>query len=151
MKSRIVGIGQRAAGDDGVGLLILERLRSMTLDEDIELHLAAESTALLSLLETPNPVFLLDAVVGITPGTVKLFSPNAFQDSTTTPLSSHGINVIDAIEIAKIVSPETISPRIQLIGVGITPPREKRYELSPEVEAAIPEAIRLLLDTIRGL
>lgn len=67
MRARVVGLGQRVAGDDGVGLAILERLRRTGVGPGVELFEVAEATALLPLLETPHPVFVVDAVVGAGP------------------------------------------------------------------------------------
>ena len=51
-RARIIALGQAAAGDDGVGLAVLERLRAEGVPPDVELVRAPEDFALVHLLET---------------------------------------------------------------------------------------------------
>jgi hypothetical protein len=69
-RARVIGLGQALAGDDGVGLAVLERLGAAGVPDGVELVSARDESALLALLETPAPVVLLDAVLGGRPGEV---------------------------------------------------------------------------------
>src|SRR5690242_15034500 len=103
---RVIGIGQSAAGDDGVGFAVIEALRQQGVPRGIELCIAAEPSSLLSLLETPSSVLLVDAVVGLLVGEVKLLPLETFSQ-VLTPLSSHGISLTDTIKMARLLFPET--------------------------------------------
>ena len=93
MGTRIIAIGQRAAGDDAVGLAVLERLRQMALPLGTELVEVGEATALIALLETRLPVILLDAVVGPgREGEVLELDVDALEPGGSTPVSTHGVN-----------------------------------------------------------
>ena len=145
---RIIGVGQPAAGDDGVGLVILEALRARSVPPGVELCVAVEASSLLSLLETPAPVLLLDAVVGLAVGEVRVLRPEDLTEGLS-PLSSHGINVIDALTLARLLFAETVSQDIQIVGIGITRPEGRRYWLSVEIERAVPEAVELVLSLLK--
>ena len=70
MRARVIAFGQAAAGDDGVALVVLERLRERGVPAGVELVHAGEDVALVSLLSTPVPVILIDAVLGTPCGAV---------------------------------------------------------------------------------
>ena len=46
MRARVIGLGQAAAGDDGVGLAVLDALRARGVPADVELVRATEDVAL---------------------------------------------------------------------------------------------------------
>ena len=50
--------------------------------------------------------------------------------------------------MASLLSKE-ISPQITIIGVGIKRPKGRRFGLSPEVAAAVPVAVALLLSLLQ--
>jgi hydrogenase maturation protease len=149
MSARVIGLGQRAAGDDGAGLVVLEALRAQGLPEGIELHEAAEATAIVPLLETKGRVILVDALLGAEPGAVLTLSPEQLEEGGLSPLSTHGVSVAQAIALARMLSPE-VSPEIRLVGIGVRRPERYSHELSPEVLRAIPRAVDAVLALLGG-
>lgn len=148
MGARVIGLGQAAAGDDGVGLAILDRLRAMGVPAGTTLFEAAEATGLIPLLETGDAVVLVDAVVGHgTVGEVLELDEQMLnaRPEGPRPLSTHGVDVGQAIALARVLSPGAISPRICLVGVTIARPLCYAHGLSPAVEAAVPRAARAVL------
>ena len=77
------------------------------------------------------------------PGTVHVFNSNQVIPREMLPLSSHSINLSDAIELSRKLDnlPE------QLVIVGIELETEKRYRegLSPDVERAIPRGCEQII------
>ena len=63
-RARIIALGQAAAGDDGVGLAVLERLRAEGVPPDVELVRAPEDFALVHLLETRADRMMMTTTVG---------------------------------------------------------------------------------------
>ncbi len=142
MTARIIGIGQSAAGDDGVGIEIVRRLRQVALPAGVELIEAVDPSALPELLDQVDRVILTDAVVGgDEPGRVLRLAPEALARDGLTPLSSHGMSVPAAIELARTLSPATVCPDIVIVGVCIAPPEPYRDRLSPAVAAAVDPAV----------
>jgi hydrogenase maturation protease len=143
---RVIGIGQAMAGDDGVGLAMLRMLREMGPPPGVELHEVGEVTALLPLLETAHPVVLVDALVADSAtGRVLELMPERLARAEAVPASTHGIGVLETVELARTLFPETVSPCIRIVGVTIGRPDRYRDELSAEVAAALPAAVAAVL------
>ncbi len=136
-RARVIALGQSAAGDDGVGLAVLDALRGTA---EVELVHAAEDSALVSLLATPVPVVLVDAVVGGRPGEVVELEAEELAASGVRPVSTHGLGVGRAIALARVLTPEAVSPAIRIVGITIARPARYAQRLSPEVAAAVPRA-----------
>jgi hydrogenase maturation protease len=146
--ARVIALGQAAAGDDGAGLAVLEELRRQGIPEGVELVHAAEDSALLTLLETPAPVVLVDAVIGGRAGEVLELTPEELEASGLRPVSTHGLGAARAIALARTLAPAAVSPAIRIVGVTIARPVRYVQALSPAVAAAVPRAaerVRALL------
>ncbi len=144
MGARIIALGQTAAGDDGVGLAVLERLRA-DVPGGVELCVAADATDLLWLLATPDPVVLVDGLLGEPAGQVCEMAPEALDERSACAVSSHGLGVGEAIATARALYPETTTPRISVVGVAIGRTRSYRKGLSPVVAAAVDGAATLAI------
>jgi hydrogenase maturation protease len=99
----VIGIGNPDRGDDGAGRAVARRLRDL-LPPSIEVcEEGGEAAALLAMLDGAAAAFLIDACASGAPaGTVHRFDTSV----TTLPravfaLSSHGIGVAEAIELAR--------------------------------------------------
>ncbi|HEY2386503.1 MAG TPA: hydrogenase maturation protease [Candidatus Binatia bacterium] len=149
-RARIIALGQDAAGDDGVGFAILEWLRRHPLGDDVELVRAREDVALVGLLETPAPVVLIDAVLGTPAGEVLAFAPEDLAARASLVVSTHGLGIAQAIELARVLAPDEVSSCIRIVGVTIARPQRYEQGLSPAVAAAVPRAGERVLAEIAG-
>jgi hydrogenase maturation protease len=61
-------------------------------------------------------------------------------------LSTHGVGVMEAIELARIAHPDRVARRIFIVGVTILQTLRSGEGLSPAVEAAVPHAAAKVLD-----
>lgn len=146
MRARVVGLGQRLAGDDCVGLAILDQLRTRGMPPEVELYEAAEPTALLPLLETPHPVFVVDAVVGEgPPGDVVVLAPGEIGAARDRPLSSHGLGVAAVLALAPVLFAERACPRVTIVGVRIAAPVRGVHGMSHAASDAVERAAQALL------
>lgn len=144
---RVIGIGHALAGDDGVGPEVLRALKAVGVT-GAELHELPDPSGLVFLLATDGLVILVDAVVGTEPGLVMEMDPEDLQGRGPPPLSSHGLGVVEAIALARTLSPTGITKRIRIVGIGIDRSQACiRQGLSLTVAAAVPQAIAM----IRGL
>jgi hydrogenase maturation protease len=135
----IVGIGQLAAGDDGVGLAVAGELAA----RGFAVREAADASILLPLLEAGHRVVVVDAVAGGgPPGTVMQLDPGAL-GAGPAPLSSHGIAVAEAIELARALYGDAAVSRLAIVGIAIERPVAHAVGLSPAVAAAIGPAAAL--------
>lgn len=148
-RARVIGLGQRAAGDDGVGLVVLERLRSLV-PHDVELVEIAEACAAIPLLATPVPVVIVDAVVTDrgAPGEVLDLDSDALR-RRACGVSMHGVSLAQALDLARwLAEPERSAPAARIIGVTIAVSHVRAIGLSEVVEAAVPYAVRAVLRTL---
>lgn len=142
--TRVVGVGQRFAGDDGVGREVVERLR----DQGISATGVDDGAGLLNVLVAgASRVLVIDAVVGGgVRGTVRVLD-RADVANAPRPVSSHGIGVAEAIALGERFNPDL---EVVLIGISIDPPSSLREGLSPEVAAAVGEAAKRVTNLIGG-
>ena len=150
MRARVIGLGQAAAGDDGVGLAVLDALRARGVPADVELVRAAEDATLVSLLETRAPVVLVDAVLGTPAGEVLELSPADLARRGARAVSTHGLGVSDAVDLARTLAPDTVSPSVRVIAVTIERPAGYAQSLSAAVAAAVPRAVERVLGLVGG-
>jgi hydrogenase maturation protease len=144
MATRVIAMGQTAAGDDGIGFAVLDRLRRDGVPAGVELLRADEDTALVALLETPHSVVIVDAVLGSPPGRVVELATAELAASGVTPVSTHGVGVAQAIALAHAVAGVDVAPSIRIVGITIERPARYQQGLSPAVAAAIePAAARV--------
>jgi len=113
-RTRIIGCGTEARGDDAAGLRVAQRLRALGID-------AQEHTGDgLSLMETwqgSDAVILVDAVVtGGNPGEIRSW------DGLEAPVvvdrhsgSSHFFGVAEAIKLARVL--DRLPPRLTIYGI----------------------------------
>ncbi len=152
MRARIIGIGNSMAGDDGVGIAVARRLVEMALGDDIDvMELAEPSQVIPFLIEGLSPVVLVDAVVGVRPpGRVIRMDAGTPELAKAKLLSSHGVGMFDAIELARTIAVDPAAFRVVVIGIAIEQPRRHGEGLSPPVAAAVEPAADLALRVAKG-
>ena len=110
VRTRIVGMGQKVAGDDGVGIAVLDELRRRRVPEGTELVHLADPMDLIPLLEAEERIVLVDAVLASPPGVVVELGPEELSSQAPQPASSHGMGAAEAIELARALSPGAVVP-----------------------------------------
>jgi hydrogenase maturation protease len=135
----VVGIGQDAAGDDGVGLLVARTLteRGITAIE------STDATVVLDLLAEGLWVVVVDAVVGGGAVGDVLHLQRDDLAEHHTPLSSHGIGVIEALALASALLGADALERVRVVGVVIAKPPRLGSKLAAAVSAAVGPAAAL--------
>ena len=151
MKARVIGLGQTAAGDDAVGLAVIERLRGDPAAAGLELFTVASAHDLVKMLPGSGPVVIVDAVMADRPaGTVITGSPEAFEEAGTAAWSSHGFGAIQAVGLARALDPDGVPDEIHVVGVVIHPPAEYRNGLSDAVAHSVEDAAGAILRLAGG-
>ncbi|MBK8251215.1 MAG: hydrogenase maturation protease [Polyangiaceae bacterium] len=134
----VLGLGNRAGGDDSVGLRIVEKLAS----HGVGAIAVTSGAALIDALMTVRKAIIADAVIGPFPvGTVVYFDgPELFAHVGRMSASSHSIPVGQAVKIAHVLGG---AQDVQFVGVAIGNELAKMTsssELSGPVELAVHEA-----------
>ncbi len=99
----VVGIGNLLCRDEGVGVHVIQEMKSMRLPAHIRLLDIGTSTLdLIHHLEGVKKLIVLDAMkAGGSPGTVYQCSPEALLPKGEQPVSLHDIGVIETLAMAK--------------------------------------------------
>jgi hydrogenase maturation protease len=141
----ILGVGNTLYGDDGLGVRVAEELTRHTLPAGVAVEVAAVSGIDLVLrMDGWKRVILIDAVqMGEKPGTWHCFRAEDVRYlAGGQTLSLHETGVTQALELAEALGklPE------EVLIYGVEPERlEITEELSPSVQAAIPEITQHIL------
>ena len=141
----VAGLGQAAAGDDGVGLEVVGLLEQGGLPPGLSLHRLGDATALLPLLASGEPGVVVDAVLASPSGQVRVLSEDALDAAPASGLSSHGISVLQAVRLARAIYP-AVGP-VRFVAVTIDAPAAYGGGLSPAVTAAA----RAAAEVVRAL
>lgn len=148
MKSTaIIGIGNMLMGDEGVGIHIIERLRTLKWPDDIEIiDGQTAGIALLHSIDKRKLVIIIDcADFGGTLGEVRKFDPEELVRDEKKEISLHATDILSVLALAK----KTISYPEKVFIIGIQPKTiAPSLSLSAEVASSIDTAIRQLNDIL---
>ena len=141
----VIGIGNILMGDDGAGVKVLELLP----DSVNKIELATGGMTLLHKLEDLDLAIIVDAVdFEGKPGEVKIFQPDEVKSIKTLGYSLHDIDILKVLEIAKkmnIIPKHVFIAAIQPVNIEFT------EDMSPEVEASLPELASQVMDLIKNV
>lgn len=147
METLILGVGNLLLQDEGVGIHVIQALEKETLPPHI--HLMDGGTGgfhLISWLEQYDRIIMIDATLDNNPpGTIRLIRPRYASDFPPL-MSAHEIGLKDMIEVMQLSSGKL--PDIQLIVISVIDISSVGMVLSPQVEAAIPEVVRILKEIL---
>jgi hydrogenase maturation protease len=149
-KTIVLGVGNRLMGDDGFGPRVIEELQKREVPPGVELMDAGVGgMAILSWIEGADKVVIIDSVQtnNEPPGTVYRFTDKELPPSDMFMLSLHDLNLVDTINIGRVV--QKMPDEIVIYGVEVKRVAEFVDGLTPEVEAAMKEVIDLVLEEIR--
>lgn len=148
----VLGIGNYLMGDEGVGVHAVRALeQDGVLPPDVTLlDGGTGGFHLLGYLQEHDPIVMIDATMDGKPaGSVSVVTPKYPKDYPKT-LSAHDFGLKDLIESAAILG---ATPAVHLVTVSIDEMTPMYVELSPAVQAAVPEVVRVvqrLVAELRG-
>ena len=145
-KIAIVGIGNTIAGDDGVGVLIAERLRPRWEDTDEVLVavLPGDLFSVSDLLDQTEAFLFVDAIAGNDPGEIRILG--SAQRAFAASLHQTDIGtVMSALKSLEMVSP---FPEWEVWGITIETPDELGEGLSPVIAEAADELERRIVEHV---
>jgi len=150
MNTRILCLGNELVHDDGVGIRIGRILMDLPLPADVRVELAPQlGFDLLDAIAGAERVVLVDAMsTGRAPGTCVTLEGRAIERYNSGASASHSISIAELMELAHRLAPERDPATLHFVGVEGILFTEYGTLLSPEVEAAIPEAVASVLRVI---
>jgi hydrogenase maturation protease len=143
----ILGVGNELMTDDGAGVEAARRLREENLGPGVEVIVGGVAGLdLIFELEHCSRAIILDAAhMGLAPGEVRLVRREEIEERLVPLRSLHEIALHDVLDLADLAG---VHAEIQLVAVEpaeVLPGRG----LTPAVEAAIPEMLRLVKDLLQ--
>jgi len=146
-KTVLIGVGNPFRSDDGVGRIIVQRLRGEVPSNVKVQEESGDGTELLEAWKGADCAFLVDAVQsGAPPGTVHRLDARTEKLPTWfAHTSTHAFGVAEAIELARIMG--DLPNHLVVYGIeGLD--FSAGTELSPEVAEVVPAAANLVLREI---
>ncbi len=145
---KIIALGNRQMGDDGIGPVVLERLETHPDFRNTDLiHCGSDMFDLIDHFREASAVYLIDAVeMGYTPGSVNVFDPSDVDfPSHVSLLSLHGFNLGLVYDLAKTIG--LLPPILKVVGIEpeLIHPEEN---LSTPVQRAVPVVVDILQNLV---
>ncbi|OGO67867.1 MAG: hypothetical protein A2Z37_08180 [Chloroflexi bacterium RBG_19FT_COMBO_62_14] len=152
MKTLVLGLGNPLLCDDAVGLHTVRRLQPL-LSGAADVEVDEDYRGGLRLMERLigfDRAIIVDAICsGAAPGTVHRLSPDGIP--TQHSASAHDANLRTALEFGRQAGAQLpADDRILLIGIEASDVLSFRESLTPEVQAAIPGAVRMILEELEA-
>jgi hydrogenase maturation protease len=143
MKTLIVGIGSSILGDDGAGIEIARRCRELFSGNDnIEvLEIGTGGLSLLDIVQGYDRLILLDAIISGSPiGTIKVLSEAALA-GTVHLGTGHEADLSTTLALGRKLAEKPLPEDVHIVAVEVRNITTFSESLSPEVEAAVPDAV----------
>lgn len=145
MKLSVIGIGSQSAGDDAIGLRLVEGLARRRVRAGLSFHLWGDVDALTlahDLTELSTPALIADcADMGLEPGGHRWFNGRSGALTVRSgSVSTHGIGMAEALALAESLG---FDQRIAIFGVqpfDLSP----ATSLSPPMRACFPGLLEAL-------
>ena len=144
----ILGVGNEFRCDDGLGLRVVEVLRSWSLPSGVEVAMAPQDPVrLLDLMASYDAAVFVDAAeMGKEPGTIRVLRDVAQWQRITLPATVHGLGLQHVVALAAV---QGTAPRDVRL-VAVQPGRlEVGSELSREIAARLGDIARTALEEAR--
>lgn len=145
-----VGIGNTLAGDDGAGVVALERLKTALGDCDNKqlffYTLPGDLYAISEILDAAPRFVFLDAVAGDAPGTLRIIRSNA---PLTMAASFHQTDIDAVMRTLAALGLQVPFPQWEIRGITIAAPERLREGLSPEIDRAVDRLVGELVAEVR--
>ncbi len=148
-------IGNIFLGDDGFGVEAARALAAADLGPDVKLvdYGIRGLDLAYALLDPWESVVLVDVVSrGGAPGTLYLLQPMATDDAGQSGLDPHSMDPVRVLAMARALG--EVSAEVYIVGcepLDFGDELEGRMGLSPQVEAAVPEAVGMVRDLLQRL
>ena len=150
----VIGLGNPAMGDDGVGIEIAESLRDTMRREgwlgNVDVISAGEDAVLAgACLAEGNEVLLVDAVdMKHAPGTWRMFSPrDMLPGREPVGCSTHALSLAGVIDLARALG---CADRLRILGIQVGDVRPGR-SLSPRVKESVPAVLARIREEVEAL
>ena len=142
----VLGIGNLLMNDEGVGIQVVNRLEKEGGVPGAELMDGGTGGFhLLGHLQSYKTIIFIDASLDVYPaGYVRVLQPH-FAKDFPRQLSAHEIGLKDLLDSAILLGN---MPKLYLVAISVKDFQDMGMDLSPEVAAAVPEAMRKVRELV---
>jgi hydrogenase maturation protease len=151
MKTLVLGLGNPILSDDGVGIRVAQEVGKKL--DDPQITVAETSGAGLSLLDSIagyDKVIIIDAIQTKKGNAGQIYRMETKDFSLTKHFSSpHQINLVTALELGKMLN-LAMPQEITVFAVEAKDITSFSEKCTPEVEKAIPEVVKMVLEELVG-
>jgi hydrogenase maturation protease len=143
----VLGIGNVLMGDEGLGVHVVRHLERLGVPEGVELlDGGTGSFLLLEPMQRARKIILIDATLDDhPPGTVRRLTPR-FSTEYPRTLTAHDIGLKDLLDTFYLLEGPV---DVVLFAASIGSLQDIGMELSPEIEARVPEIGEMVLRELR--
>ena len=154
MKTLIVGLGNPALGDDGVGWKIVKEV-CKSLPEDLHVQVNCRTLGGMGLMEHLigyDRAILVDAFATDAPvGSISVLKLSQLPNYSAYHITSaHDTSLLQAIEKGREMGAH-LPDEVMIVGITTEPIREFSDELSPPVSRMVPCVVNIVIDLIREI
>ncbi len=156
MKTLVIGLGNPILGDDGVGWRVVEEIARKTANRpDVEVDcVSLGGLSLMERLTGYERVILVDSIfTGKKPiGTVSQFALTELPDLTSGHTTAvHDTSLRNALNVGRSMDiPLPRDEDVHIIAIEAENVYDFSETLSPQVEAAVPQAVEAVLQLIES-
>lgn len=143
MSAVVIGIGNPYRRDDGVGPALADLVARQAIPGVRVISCLAEPSAIIEAWSDAGLAVLIDAAVGGPPGRV---DRRAITDAAqAAPVSSHDLGIAATYRLAEALGRAPRAAEVVTVDVADT---GHGVGLTPAVAAALPEALRMVLEVL---
>jgi len=147
-KILVLGIGNILLNDEGVGIHVVAALEKEGYNRADLMDGGTGGFHLLGFIQSYTTVVMIDASLDDFPaGHIRIVRPKYAKDFPKQ-LSAHEVGLKDLLDAAFLLGN---MPEIFLVAVSVKDFQDMGMDLTPEVEAAIPEAVRQVKELVDKL
>ncbi len=142
----ILGLGNDLLGDDGIGLLAAEAMRSLETSQIAVRSAGQAGLYLLEHLQGYEDAIVVDSVLGDHPGAIRELTGADISESIVP--SAHYVGLPEALALARS-SGLPVPNRLRIFGVEIAVAQQIGSGPSAQVEACLPRLVQTVTDAAR--
>ena len=147
MKTLVMGVGNLLRRDDGAGVHLVDRLRTLAPQIDA-VDAAMGGVEILEAMRGYDRVIIVDSIMtGAEPGTI--YHVNIAEgDEPPRISSSHGVDLVTTLELGRRLIPEMMPPEQVLIGIEAEDTVNFGVSCTRRVEAAVDQVVEDIITLV---
>ncbi len=144
----VLGIGNILMNDEGVGIHVVTSLEKEGYSDADLMDGGTGGFHLLGFIQSYKTVIMVDAALDeFEAGHIRVLYPRYAKDFPRQ-LSAHEVGLKDLLDAAFLLGN---MPKIHLVAVSIKDLQDMGMQLTPEVEKAVPEVVRVVKELVSKL